>query len=490
MNQSQHILLTGVTGFIGGSLLPRLLEAGYPVRVLVRNPAKLQGRAWLDQVEVVVGDVFQPESLEAAMRGVDVAYYFVHSLYAGHDFHELDMTAARNFAQAAEKAGVKRIIYLGGLGEPGDELSPHLRSRQETGQALLGSSVPATEFRAAIIIGSGSGSFEMIRYLAERIPPMICPRWVFSQIQPISIGNVLDYLVAALGVPASTGEIIEIGGADVLSYADTMLGYARARGLWRVIIPVPVLTPSLSSHWVGWVTPVSARLARPLIEGLRNDVVVTDDKAARLFPNIQLMAYQPAVELALQALTPDHFDLDWIDAQATCEGDPPEPVRITQEGMFIERRYCIVDVPAEAAYSVFTGLGGQRGWLYANWAWQLRGLFNRLLGGFKYQRTRRDPEGLQIGDEVDFLRVERLEPGRMLRLGDGGIRLGQFWLQFEAQPLGPERTRLVQTTFFAPKGLTGLIYWAVFRRLHRMVFSRLIDELEVECQSCQDLSFD
>lgn len=485
MKKRQRILLTGVTGYIGGKLLPRLLEAGYPVRVLVRNPARLRGRAWLDQVEVAQGDVLSPETLPAAMQGVDVAYYFVHSLYAGQGFHDLDLQAARNFARAAQQAKVGRIIYLGGLGEPADELSPHLHSRQETGRALREAGVPVTEFRAAIIIGSGSGSFEMIRYLVERIPPMVCPRWVFSKIQPITIDEVLDYLESAPEVPASAGQIIEIGGAEVMTYANTMLGYARARGLRRWVIPVPVLTPGLSSHWVGWVTPVSARLARPLIEGLRNDVVVRDDLAARLFPDLQFKPYDQAVRLALEDLHPDHLDMDWIDAQALEKQSPPFKIRIIQEGMYVDRHYRIAPTPCADVFAAFSSLGGKRGWLYANWAWNMRGMVDRLLGGPGFL-PRRHPQELVEGDPVGFLRVEHIVPGQMLRLGDGGNRLGRFWLQYEAQPIDEARSLLIQTNFFAPKGLAGLIYWYVFRPMHDQIFAGLAREMEKTCQACMD----
>lgn len=287
MTDLRRILVTGATGYIGGNLTPHLLKVGYPVRVLVRDPARLTGRSWLEQVEVAQGDVLRPETLPAALEGIGVAYYFIHSLYAGPDFHDMDLTAARNFGQAAREAGVQRIIYLGGLGDPADRLSPHLRSRQQTGAALREAGVPVTEFRSAIITGSGSGSFEMIRYLTERIPLMTSPRWVKSLIQPIDIRHVLDYLTAALEVPESAGEIIEIGGTNAMTYGDTLLAYAKARGLRRVIVVLPWLTPTLSSHWVSWVTPVSARIAHPLIEGLRNAVVVRDDAARRLFPHIQ-----------------------------------------------------------------------------------------------------------------------------------------------------------------------------------------------------------
>jgi uncharacterized protein YbjT (DUF2867 family) len=456
MRDFERILVTGATGYIGGHLVPRLLEAGYLVRVLVRDPSRLLGRSWLEKVEVSQGDVLEPETLSAAMAGVDAAYYFIHSLYTGTEFHRLDLTAAGNFGTAARVAGAQRIIYLGGLGDPADRLSPHLRSRQQTGAALREAGVPVTEFRSAIVIGSGSGSLEMIRYLTERIPLMTSPRWVRSRIQPIAIGDVLDYLVAALEVPESADRVIEIGGTDVMTYGETLLAYARARGLWRAIVPLPWLSPGLSSHWVGWVTPVSAQIARPLIEGLRNEVVVRDDTATRLFPDIQPMGYQMALKLALADLDPGKVDTVWLDAQAA-------------------RRHCAVDAPPVAVYATFTGLGGGRGWPSANWAWRLRGMVDRLLGGVGFRRGRRHPDELQVGDAVDFLRVEALEESRrLLRLRAEVKMPGRFWLQFEAQPLERDRTRLIQTVFFDPKGLLGLLYWHLFHPAHTLVFSGLI----------------
>jgi uncharacterized protein YbjT (DUF2867 family) len=479
------VLVTGVTGYIGGALLPRLLDEGYPVRVLVRDLARLEGKSWLDRVEVAEGDPLNhPETLPAALAGVDVAYYFIHSLRASADFHELDLTAARNFATAARDAGVQRIIYLGGLGDPADQLSEHLYSRQQTGAALREAGVPVTEFRAAIIIGSGSGSFEMIRYLTERIPFLVSPRWVFSQIQPIGIDDVIDYLAAALRVPASTGEIIEIGGSTILSYGDTMLTYARARGLRRFIIPVPVLSPWLSSHWVGWVTPLSPTIARPLIEGLRNHVIVRDGKAQKLFPHIHPIDYPTAVDRALFDLGPDLLDTTWLDAQVAQKGEEDPVVVLRQEGLYVERRYHVVDAPPADVYRVFTGLGGDHGWFYANWLWRLRGLADLFLGGIGFRRGRRHPDQLQVGDSVDFMRVDRLVPDRLLRLKIETRMPGQFWLQYEAQPLPDGRAQLVQTLYVEARGLLGLLYWYLTYPVHARLFGGLIHEIACRAVTC------
>ena len=474
MTSAQLVLVTGATGYIGGRLAPGLLASGYRVRVLARDPARLQGRDWLDQVEVVRGDVLQAEALPAAMAGVETAYYLVHSMSDTTDFHQRDLTAARNFAQAARAAGVRRIIYLGGLGDPDADLSQHLRSRQQTGEALREAGVPVTEFRSAIVVGSGSVSFEMIRYLTERIPVMICPRWVYTRVQPIAIHNVLDYLVAALRTPESVGQIIEIGQADVLTYGEMMTGYAEVRGLRRWLLPVPVLTPRLSSYWVHLVTPIPAAIARPLIQGLRNEVVVRDDKARRLFPDIEPMDYRSAVRSALADLVAGAVETAWSDALVTSQGDAAPVVLTTQQGMIIERRSRVVAASADRLYAVFSNLGDRRGWLYADWAWRLRGAIDRLVGGVGLRRGRRDPDDVRVGDAVDFWRVEEVTPERKLRLRAEMKVPGRAWLQFEAQPQSDDRTLLLQTAFFAPKGLFGLLYWYLLYPFHSLIFSGMI----------------
>jgi len=474
---SRLVLITGATGYVGGRLLPRLLEAGYRVRCLARDPARLEGRPWLEQVEVVEGDVLEPETLPAAMQGVDAAYYLIHSMSGSADFHERDLSAAGNFGDAAKVAGVQQIVYLGGLGDPDADLSQHLRSRQKTGEALREAGVPVTEFRAAIIVGSGSVSFEMIRYLTERIPVMICPQWVYTRVQPISIRNVLEYLIAALETPESRGEIIEIGGTDVLTYGDMMMGYAEVRGLRRVLLPVPVLTPRLSSHWVHWMTPIPADIARPLIEGLRNEVIVRDDKAHRLFPTIQPMDYQASVRLALTNLEASEVETAWSDALVTSQGDISPVVLTTQDGMIIEQRQRLVQATPAVVYRAFAGLGGERGWLYANWAWRLRGVMDRLIGGVGLRRGRRHPSEVRVGDVLDFWRVEAVEPGRMLRLRAEMKVPGDAWLQFEIGPQSQGETLLLQTAFFAPKGLLGFLYWYVLYPIHGLIFSGMIRNL-------------
>lgn len=470
------ILVTGVTGYIGGRLVPHLLASGQRVRVLTRDASRLQGRAWVDQVEIVQGDVLDPDSLAPAMSDVFAAYYLIHSM-SGENFHERDLAAAANFGQAAADAGVERIIYLGGLGDPETDLSLHLRSRQQTGQALAAAGAPVTEFRSAVVVGSGSVSFEMIRNLTERLPVMICPQWVYTRVQPIGIRDVLDYLTAALSVEESAGRVVEIGGADILTYAEMMQGYAAVRGLRRWLISVPVLTPRLSSYWVHWMTPVPSEIARPLIEGLRNEVIVRDDSARLLFPHIQPMDYRTAVASALVKLDAKKVETTWSDALASSRGDKPSIMLSSQEGMIVERRQQEVQASPAQIFAAFTALGGKRGWLYWNWAWRVRGVIDRLVGGVGLRRGRRHATDLRVGDAVDFWRVEAVEAERMLLLRAEMKLPGLAWLQFETAPLADGRSLLRQRAFFAPKGLSGLAYWYLLYPVHRFIFSGMAQSL-------------
>jgi len=476
--QAPLVLVTGATGYIGGRLVPRLLDAGMRVRCLVRDAARLQGRAWRDKIELIEGDVLREDSLISAMRGVSVAYYLVHSLGSGADFSKRDMLAARNFGSAAAKEGVGRIIYLGGLGDPGAALSAHLRSRHQTGDALRESGVPVTEFRAGVIVGSGSLSFEMIRHLTERVPVMICPRWVYTRIQPVAVRNVLDYLVEALRVRESTGRIMEIGGSDVITYGEMLTFYADVRGLRRWLIPVPVLTPKLSCYWVDLVTPIPSAIARPLIAGLRNEIIVRDNLATRLFPMIQPFDYRTGVRLALEKLDAHAVETTWSDALSTSQGQDNPVTLASREGMIIECRQLAVDAPPASIFRAFTGLGGTRGWLFMNWTWRIRGAIDRIFGGVGLRRGRRDADDIRVGEALDFWRVEVMEPGRLMRLRAEMKVPGKAWLQFEVKSRkGDSRPLLVQTAFFAPKGLFGLAYWYLLYPVHRMIFAGMINRL-------------
>jgi uncharacterized protein YbjT (DUF2867 family) len=471
------VLVAGATGYVGGRLVPRLIDAGHRVRCLVRDPSRLQGRAWVDQVEIVRGDVLDEQSLAKAMNGVSVLYYLIHSLGEGDRFAQLDVQAAKNCATAVKASSVSRVIYLGGLGDAGAKLSPHLRSRHQTGEALREAGAPVTEFRAAVVVGSGSLSFEMVRYLTERLPLMICPKWVFTRVQPIAIRNVLDYLTAAIETPESAGRIIEIGGQDVLTYAEMMTRYARVRGLKRLLIPVPVLTPRLSSYWVHLITPVPANIAQPLIKGLMNEVVVHDDLARKLFPRILLLDYETSVRLAFEKIRQREVETSWTDALTSSQRGPAPVAFLTSEGMVIERRQRVVQVPAEAVYRAFARLGGQRGWLYMDWTWQVRGIVDRLFGGVGMRRGRRNSEDVRVGDALDFWRVEAVDPGRMMRLRAEMKVPGRAWLEFQAEHQTAGGTLLTQTAFFEPKGLLGLLYWYVLYPVHGLIFSGLIRTL-------------
>ena len=477
MSYNGLVLVTGATGYIGGRLAPRLVQEGHRVRALVRREGSVRSRSWFGKVEVAVGDALDAESLSQAMVGVDCAYYLIHSMGSGPDFRDLDITAARNFAQAAKEANVRRIIYLGGLGKSDAGLSPHLRSRQETGRALRESSVPVTEFRAAVVVGSGSVSFEMIRYLVERLPVMICPRWIYSRIQPIAVGDLLEYLVSAPITEESEGKIIEVGGKEVATYRGMMLGYAKARGLKRLLLPVPVLTPRLSSYWVHWVTPIPARISGSLIEGLRNEVIVTNDLARTLFPQIQPISYTAAIQNVVDDLAQGRVETAWSDASGlNTEPDPSVRMEV-REGMVFERRKRRVHAPAGEVYRVIAGIGGARGWYHANWLWRMRGMTDRLLGGVGLRRGRRHPDDLRVGDSLDFWRVDALEQGRLLRLRAEMKLPGHAWLQYEVREDNEGATLVEQTAAFLPKGLAGLVYWYALYPIHAWIFSGLVKEI-------------
>lgn len=411
------------------------------------------------------------------MHDVHVAYYLIHSMGAGSEFEQRDLDAARNFSRAAKSAGVERIIYLGALAEASTALSEHLRSRQHTGAALREAGIPVTEFRAGVIVGSGSLSFEMIRYLTERVPVMVCPRWVYTRTQPIGIRDVLSYLGDALSVPESIGRVLEIGGSEVVTYRDMMMTYAEVRGLKRWLVPVPVLTPRLSSLWVNLVTPIPAAIARPLVEGLRNENIVRDATARELFPSIHPVDYRTSVERALEHLEASTVETAWTDALSTSQRDGVPVILKDHDGMIVEHRQLLVTASPAQAFAEFTSLGGKRGWLYMNWAWKIRGVADRMIGGVGLRRGRRDPDKLRVGDALDFWRVEAVESGRLLRLRAEMKVPGKAWLQFRATPHEGGGTLLEQTAFFAPKGLAGMLYWYALYPIHRIIFSGLIEKL-------------
>jgi len=477
INKNPRILVTGATGYVGSRLVPRLLDQGYTVRVLARDPQRLQGRPWLPRVEVAAGDVLKSETLHPATEDVDFAYYLIHSMSSPDDFHSRDLIAAENFGSAAKESGIKRIIYLGGLGDRDTNLSTHLQSRQLTGDKLRSSGVPITEFRAGIIIGSGSASFEMIRYLTERIPIIIAPRWVYTRGQPIGILDILQYLIRSICTPASEGRIIEIGGQDILSYGEMVEIYAEVRGLRRYLIPIPVLMPKVFSYLMHWTSPVPGSIAKALFEGLRNEVVVKDPLAKTLFPDVHPVDYKTAVERALEDLETKQVESTWTDSLVASVGDQPIVYLGNTEGMITETRQLKVSTKPEAVYRVFTDLGGDNGWLFANVLWHLRGIIDRSVGGVGLRRGRRHPTDLRIGDPLDFYRVEALEPNRMMRLRAEMKVPGKAWMEFRVRPLEDSSSLITQIAYFAPKGLFGHLYWYILYPIHSIVFSGLINAI-------------
>jgi uncharacterized protein YbjT (DUF2867 family) len=419
----------------------------------------------------VRADVLDRDSLTAALEGVEGAYYLVHSMGAGGDFEENDREGASNFASAARENGVRRIIYMGGLGDPTQELSPHLRSRHEVGEILRSSGAQVIELRASIVIGSGSLSFELIRALVERLPVMICPRWVSTPAQPIAVEDVLDYLLAALDLDDGESRVFEIGGPDQVSYGDIMREYAKQRGLRRLTISVPVLTPRLSSLWLGLVTPVYARVGRKLIEGVRNPTLVRDFSALETF-SIRPRGLREAIQRALLNEDREFVETRWSDAFSS-GGDPPQWGGKRFGSRIVDSRVVDVDAPADAAFEPIQRIGGQRGWYGADWLWRVRGFLDLLVGGVGMRRGRRDPVHVRVGDALDFWRVEAFEPERRLRLAAEMRLPGRAWLEFAVSE-HEGRSRIRQTAIFDPVGLPGLAYWYALYPLHQLVFSGML----------------
>ncbi len=468
--QRRSVLITGASGYVGGRLLPLLETAGHEVRCLARRPENLKSRVAAG-TQAVAGDMMDRPSLDAALEGIDTAYYLVHSMGNDRDFERLDRTAATNFAEAAKQAGVRRIIYLGGLGDPAEKLSKHLRSRHETGELLRSPQVQVIEFRASIVIGSGSLSFELIRALVQRLPVMICPRWVAVMAQPIAVEDLLDYLVAALELPEGESKIYEIGGPDQVSYGDIMHEYARQRGLRRWMIPVPVLTPYLSSLWLGLVTPVHARVGRKLVGSLRNPTLVKDMAALETFP-IRPRGLRKAIERAFVNEDREFAQTRWSDALSS-SGKPKTWGGIRFGSRLIDSRTIEVDVPSAQAFAPIQRIGGRTGWYYGTWLWSIRGFLDRLVGGVGLRRGRRDPVDLRVGEALDFWRVEQFEPDRLLRLQAEMKVPGRAWLEFEVDG-DQQRSTIRQTALFDPVGLVGLIYWYSLFPLHELVFAGML----------------
>jgi uncharacterized protein YbjT (DUF2867 family) len=465
------ILLTGATGYVGGRLLKALTTQGERVRCLARRPEVLEERVTAAK-EVVRGDVLDPPSLTPALAGVHTAYYLVHSLGIGGDFESVEEECGRNFAGAAKAAGVRRIVYLGGLcDERQADLSPHLRSRCRVGEALREDGVQTIEFRASVVVGSGSLSFELIRALVQRLPVMVTPRWVSVQAQPIAISDVIEYLISALDLDLEGHRTYEIGGSDRMAYGDLMREYARIRGLRRWMIAVPVLTPRLSSLWLNLVTPVYARIGRKLIDSMTSPSVVSDGSALRDF-NIQPMGVREAIEQALCNEDQEFAETHWADAISSVG-----PVRgwggVSFRNRIVDAREAATAASPEEAFAPIQRVGGASGWYYGDWLWSLRGLLDRIVGGVGMGRGRRDSESLRVGDVVDCWRVESIDPPRRLRLAAEMKLPGRAWLQFEVEPDG-EGSLIRQTALYDPVGWSGMLYWYILYPVHQLVYAGML----------------
>ena len=468
-------LVTGATGYIGGRLVPELLDAGHDVRVLVRQEDKARAHDWADAVEIAVGDATDADDVRAALDDVDVAYYLLHSIGTGGDFAETERSIASTFAEAAADAGVQRIVYLGGMVPEDEELSEHLRSREQVGDVLLESGVPTAVLQAGVVIGSGSASFEMLRYLTERLPVMVTPRWVHSRIQPIAIRDVLRYLVGCADLPADVNRRFDVGGPDVLTYLEMMQGYAKVAQLpRRRVLPVPVLSPWLSSHWVGLITPVPAALARPPVESLRNTVVAAEDDIKQYLPDPPdgLIGYERSVELALTKIR--NLDVPTRWSSASTPGAPAEPLPSDPDwaggSLYQDSRTREVNASPETLWSVIEGIGGQNGWYSWGLAWWVRGLLDRMVGGPGLRRGRRNERDLVVGDALDFWRVEATDDHKFLRLRAEMKVPGLAWLELQVGSTEGGTTTFHHRALFHPHGLFGHLYWWSVLPFHGIVF--------------------
>ena len=473
-----RLAIAGSTGYIGGRLAPRLLAEGYPIRCLVRAPDKLAGREWASNpgVEIVRADLGDAGDLAEKLRGCEAAFYLVHSMTSsGAGYAEDDRHLATQFAIAARKAGVGRIIYLGGLGETGPDLSEHLASRRQVEAALASTGVAVTVLRAAMIIGSGSASFEILRYLVERLPVMVTPKWVSTPCQPIAVRNVIEYLVKCLSAPETVGDIFYIGGPEVLCYRDIMRAMAEELGLrQRWIIPVPVLTPRLSSYWIHLVTPLSHAIAKPLAEGLKNPVVCRENRIREIIPQ-KLLTVREAMRAALTKIAEHQVETSWSMA-GVIRGDPDW----AGGTVFRDAREATIEAPAAAIFRAVCRVGGGHGWYEGDWLWRIRGWMDRMMGGPGLRRGRRNPEMVSYGEALDFWRVTGYERDRRLALRAEMKLPGEAMLEFQIEEKGSGECTLRQTALFQPRGLFGLLYWYSVVPLHHIVFRGMLRGIKRE----------
>jgi len=476
-----HCLVTGATGYVGGRLVPDLLETGHTVRVFVRDPARVQDAPWRDQVEVAVGDASRTDDLRRAMDGIEVAYYLMHSIQQGRNLEQAETQVAQAFADAARESRITRIVYLGGLAANLEqaEMSPHMRSRVEVGRTLRASGVDTVELRAAMIIGSGSASFEMLRYLTERLPAMITPRWVRTKTQPIAIRDVLRYLVGCVTLPAGVSRSFDIGGPEVLTYQEMMQRYAAVAGIpRRIILPINVLTPELSSHWVNLVTPVPRAIARPLVRSLRHPAVCSESDIKTYIPDPPegLLSFDEAVRLALTRIREAEVATRWTDASVPGRPSDPLPSDPQWTGGTLYEDVRVVDSTADPAsmWQAVECIGGENGWYSSHVLWEARGLIDRLVGGVGLRRGRRDPHHLVIGDAVDFWRVEERVPPTLLRLRAEMRMPGRAWLEFRIEPRPDGGSRLHQRAVYWPRSFAGHAYWWSVAPFHAFVFPPMV----------------
>ena len=481
-NQPRLYLVTGASGYVGGRLVRDLHGDGKKVRVLVRDAKKIKGQSWANDVEIIEGNASNSQDLDRALAGVHTAYYLLHSINVATDFGDIESAMAKGFAESAQRQNVQQIIYLGGIAND-ENRSRHLTSRMNTGAQLASTTVPVLELRAGIIIGSGSASFEMLRHLTHRLPIMTTPKWVSNRTQPIAIRDVLYYLRNAANLSQPVNRICDIGGPEVVTYAKMMQKFSEISGLRkRIIIQVPVLTPKLSSLWIGFVTPVPTSLARPLVESLISEVVVDPRKAITDLippPAEGLLTVSQAIELALTRVAENHVDTRWSDASypiapwQKAQSDPDWAGELTLK----DHREITTDVSVEKIWEQIEGIGGERGWFGSGWLWYLRGLLDRMVGGVGLRRGRRDPVHLRIGDSVDFWRVEGLEHGKHLRLYAEMILPGKAWLEFHIEEKDG-KTVVTQDALFEPRGLGGQLYWYVVSPFHFFIFPTMLRNIE------------
>ncbi len=490
MENQRRALVTGATGYIGGRLVPRLLDAGFTVRVLVRNPDKLRDVPWADRVEVVHGDLGDAESLAVACADVDVFYYLVHSMGGRKDFEETERESAENVAAAVAAAGVKRVVYLGGLHPRHGQLSPHLRSRVQVGRILLESGVPTAALQAGVVIGSGSTSFEMIRHLTEVLPYMPAPKWVRNHIQPIAVRDVLYYLVHSADLPADVNRTFDIGGPDVLRYGQMMNGYALEAGLkQRPIAALPVLTPWLASQWVNLVTPIPRALAMPIIASLQFDCVTHEHDIRQYIPDPEggLTPYRRAVRLALEKMKEGEVETSWQDGFVEGAASDPLPSDPDWAGhtVYLDVKERRTAARVEDLWRVIEGIGGQNGWYSFPLAWAVRGWLDKLVGGVGLRRGRRSATSLHIGDALDFWRVERIDRGSFLRLRAEMRVPGQAWLEMRARPTDDGGSVYDQRAIFFPRGLGGRLYWFAILPFHGVIFNGMANRITATALATQ-----